>query len=92
MRTPLGIRLPVVVADEAHDLAAGARAIGEARGALARGDEVVEHLFAVSSGLESVVIGEDEISGQVRRALEAARGLGLVLEHITEEDTFHYVM
>jgi len=37
------------------------------------GDEVVEHLFAVSSGLESVVIGEDEISGQVRRALERAR-------------------
>lgn len=37
------------------------------------GDGVVEHLFAVSSGLESVVIGEDEISGQVRRALERAR-------------------
>jgi glutamyl-tRNA reductase len=40
------------------------------------GDDVVEHLFAVSSGLESVVIGEDEISGQVRRALEAARTHG----------------
>jgi glutamyl-tRNA reductase len=40
------------------------------------GDEVVEHLFAVSSGLESVVVGEDEISGQVRRALEAARTRG----------------
>ncbi|MBF4601990.1 glutamyl-tRNA reductase [Frigoribacterium sp. VKM Ac-1396] len=37
------------------------------------GDEVVEHLFAVSSGLESVVVGEDEISGQVRRSLERAR-------------------
>lgn len=37
------------------------------------GDAVVEHLFAVSSGLESVVVGEDEISGQVRRALERAR-------------------
>jgi len=40
------------------------------------GDEVVEHLFAVSSGLESVVVGEDEISGQVRRALERAREVG----------------
>lgn len=40
------------------------------------GDDVVEHLFAVSSGLESVVIGEDEISGQVRRALERARAGG----------------
>jgi glutamyl-tRNA reductase len=37
------------------------------------GDDVVEHLFAVSAGLESVVVGEDEISGQVRRALERAR-------------------
>lgn len=37
------------------------------------GPSVVEHLFAVSAGLESVVVGEDEISGQVRRALERAR-------------------
>ncbi len=41
-----------------------------------RGDRVVSHLFAVSSGLESVVVGEDEISGQVRRALERARVAG----------------
>ncbi len=42
------------------------------------GDEVVEHLFAVSSGLESVVVGEGEIAGQVRRALETARSEGTV--------------
>jgi glutamyl-tRNA reductase len=36
-------------------------------------DEVVTHLFAVTSGLESVVVGEDEISGQVGRALQRAR-------------------
>jgi glutamyl-tRNA reductase len=40
------------------------------------GDEVAEHLFSVTSGLESVVIGEDEISGQVGRALDAARKSG----------------
>ncbi|WP_240792331.1 MULTISPECIES: glutamyl-tRNA reductase [unclassified Salinibacterium] len=40
------------------------------------GDEVVHHLFAVSSGLKSVVVGEDEIAGQVRRSLDAARTLG----------------
>jgi glutamyl-tRNA reductase len=40
------------------------------------GNEVAEHLFAVSSGLESVIVGEDEISGQVRRALEQARASG----------------
>jgi glutamyl-tRNA reductase len=37
------------------------------------GDEVVTHLFAVTSGLESVVVGEDEIAGQVGRALRRAR-------------------
>ncbi|MHC5794584.1 glutamyl-tRNA reductase [Lacisediminihabitans sp. FW035] len=40
------------------------------------GDAVAEHLFSVSSGLESVIVGEDEISGQVRRALEEARAAG----------------
>ncbi|CAN5545718.1 glutamyl-tRNA reductase [soil metagenome] len=40
------------------------------------GDAVAEHLFSVSSGLDSVIVGEDEISGQVRRALEQARAAG----------------
>jgi glutamyl-tRNA reductase len=38
--------------------------------------DVPPHLFGVSAGLKSVVIGEDEIAGQVRRALEQARGTG----------------
>lgn len=41
-------------------------------------NSVAEHLFSVSSGLESVVIGEGEIAGQVRRALESARSTGTV--------------
>jgi glutamyl-tRNA reductase len=40
------------------------------------GDDIAGHLFAVSSGLESLVVGEAEIAGQVSRALEASRGLG----------------
>ncbi|MFV0633827.1 glutamyl-tRNA reductase [Demequina sp.] len=32
------------------------------------GDDAVQHLLSVSSGLESMVVGEREISGQVRRA------------------------
>ena len=39
-------------------------------------EQVVEHLFAVSTGLESVIVGEDEIAGQVRRSLERARAEG----------------
>jgi glutamyl-tRNA reductase len=38
-----------------------------------RSDEVITHLFAVTSGLESVVVGEDEIAGQVGRSLLRAR-------------------
>ncbi len=37
------------------------------------GSDVPSHLFAVTSGLESVVVGEDEISGQVASALGRAR-------------------
>jgi glutamyl-tRNA reductase len=61
-------------------------AIGEAssieadalRGSVAiiTGQRAVEHLFAVSAGLDSVIVGEDEISGQVRRALVRARAEG----------------
>jgi glutamyl-tRNA reductase len=43
---------------------------------LVHGNGVAEHLFAVTSGLESVVVGEGEIAGQVRRSLESARAAG----------------
>ncbi|MDI2098347.1 glutamyl-tRNA reductase [Ruicaihuangia caeni] len=54
------------------------------------GDDVVRHLFSVASGLESVVVGEDEISGQVARALEQAREEGLTssaLEQLFQKAT-----
>ena len=50
--------------DEDH-LRANVRVHGDA--------DVAEYLFAVSAGLESVAVGEDEIAGQVRRALTHAR-------------------
>jgi glutamyl-tRNA reductase len=39
-------------------------------------EESLRHLLRVASGLESQVLGEDEILGQMRDALDAAAGVG----------------
>ncbi|MHB8993662.1 MAG: glutamyl-tRNA reductase [Armatimonadota bacterium] len=39
--------------------------------------EAVAHVFKVASGADSMVLGETEIMGQLRRAVERARGAGM---------------
>lgn len=41
-----------------------------------RGEGAVEHVFLVASGLDSARIGESEVAGQVREAVEQARQAG----------------
>jgi glutamyl-tRNA reductase len=55
---------------------------------LVRGAEVVKHLFRLASGLESMVIGEQEILRQVKEAYYkalAVNSLSLLLKMIFEE-------
>ena len=40
------------------------------------GSSVAQHLYSVASGLESMIVGEGEISGQVRRALQESHDAG----------------
>ena len=54
-------------------------------------DDVTNHLFAVAAGLDSAVLGESEVLGQVRRAWERARSeqvsgpvLGALFRHAVE--------
>ncbi|MFN2572010.1 MAG: glutamyl-tRNA reductase, partial [Gemmatimonadales bacterium] len=49
--------------------AGGAREYGY----VARDRDAVRHLYRVSSGLDSMILGESQIQGQVREAWEASR-------------------
>jgi glutamyl-tRNA reductase len=41
-------------------------------------DRAAQHLLAVASGLDSMVVGEDQILGQVRSALNKGRDMGTI--------------
>jgi glutamyl-tRNA reductase len=90
------------VADQFHDGVGGLRrSLGELSGVgldeLSEhlychfGDTAVGHLFSVAAGLDSAVLGEGEILGQVRRAWERAEServagpvLGTLFRHAVE--------
>ncbi|MCO5167557.1 MAG: glutamyl-tRNA reductase [Planctomycetes bacterium] len=84
------VALPHAVRDEdAVELLGRARAFFAARGAspmtdgpgealfVKAGQGALEHLLTVTSGLDSLVLGETEISGQAKRALDRCAAVGL---------------
>ena len=58
----LGERLPAAPAGAAREY-----------GYIARDRDAVRHLYRVSAGLDSIILGESQIQGQVREAWEASR-------------------
>jgi glutamyl-tRNA reductase len=81
-RTELyGVAPPDALRGELLEAAGMAEAALDAR----TGERAVSHLFAVASGLDSMVLGEHQILGQVKRAIEEAReerALGPVLDEL----------
>lgn len=84
----------LIVADNSHDaLTWLLRRLFEVKGVDLRGDGAgctffyaeemaVRHIFRVACGVESLVIGENEILGQLRRAREAAADAGHIGESL----------
>jgi glutamyl-tRNA reductase len=71
---------PVAAVQNAREAFAGrlAKPVGDEVLYQERGVDVIRHIFRVASSLDSLVVGEPQILGQVKEAFDAARGAGTV--------------
>ena len=73
-----GNTTPAEYRGRVHKALTGSMSAGEATRRLRiwAGEGAVEHLFLVAAGLDSALVGEYEIPGQMRQAVEQAREAG----------------
>ena len=69
-------RVEVVVEGEAAALAEFLRKEGRAGFFTLEGTEAIRHLLELASGIDSMIVGEDQIIGQLKKALSDARDAG----------------
>jgi len=74
---PPGVEDPAALLADMLRTARGVEDIGQASVTRTiRGEEVLRHLFRVATGIESMVLGESQILGQIKDAAELGRETG----------------
>lgn len=69
-------RIEVLVQGSAASLTAFLREQGRERFEIREGVDVLRHLLQVAAGIDSMIVGEDQILGQLKRAWTAAQEAG----------------
>lgn len=69
-------RVEVLVQGDARSLEAFLREIGRHGFTVIEGEAVPRHLLELAAGIDSLIVGEDQILGQLKRALETAEEAG----------------
>ncbi len=76
-------RVELIVHGKADILADFLQSQGREKFTLYRDQEALSHLLDLASGIDSLIIGEDQILGQLRRALAQSEELGVASQILT---------
>lgn len=69
-------RVEIIVHGEPESLAVFLQEEGKEEFSLCRGIEAIRHLLELACGMDSMIVGEDQILGQLRKSLQQSREAG----------------